>query len=69
MSGEFESAGLGSAPRQGVYKELRQNPYLLGLSAVTIFTMCVTVQILIAISLLRLGAFFLVTIKVSLVVF
>ncbi|KAL1608151.1 hypothetical protein SLS60_003090 [Paraconiothyrium brasiliense] len=33
MSSEIEGAALGAAPRQGVYKELRQNPYLLGLSA------------------------------------
>ncbi|PVH94823.1 general substrate transporter [Periconia macrospinosa] len=32
MSTELENAGLGSAPKQGVYKELRKNPYLLGLS-------------------------------------
>jgi hypothetical protein len=37
MAGEIHgSAGLGSAPKQSVYKELRQNPYLLGLSAVSI---------------------------------
>lgn len=37
MSGDFENAGVGPGPgpKQGVYKELRQNPYLLGLSAVS----------------------------------
>lgn len=36
MSTEIEGVGLGSGHRQGVYKELRQNPYLLGLSAVSL---------------------------------
>ncbi|KAJ4362337.1 hypothetical protein N0V83_010430 [Neocucurbitaria cava] len=31
--GNNEMAGLGSSSKVGVYKELRQNPYLLGLSA------------------------------------
>lgn len=30
----MESAGLGAGEKKSVYKELRQNPYLLGLSAV-----------------------------------
>jgi hypothetical protein len=29
-----ENTGLGAGEKKGLYRELRQNPYLLGLSAV-----------------------------------
>lgn len=37
MSAELniERAGLGAGQKKGMYKELRENPYLLGLSAVS----------------------------------
>jgi hypothetical protein len=37
MSAEInvERAGLGTGQKKGLYKELRENPYLLGLSAVS----------------------------------
>jgi len=37
MSAEInvERAGLGAGQKKGLYKELRENPYLLGLSAVS----------------------------------
>lgn len=35
MAAEFDDLGLGPGPKTSVYKELRQNPYLLGLSAVS----------------------------------
>jgi hypothetical protein len=38
MASELEiDAGDASGPKQGLYKELRMNPYLLGLSAVCHF--------------------------------
>jgi|TARA_R110002003_G_scaffold248_3_gene17668 hypothetical protein len=30
----IENTGLGAGEKKGLYRELRQNPYLLGLSAV-----------------------------------
>jgi MFS family permease len=39
MASELQiGVGEGSGPKQGLYKELRMNPYLLGLSAVCIST-------------------------------
>jgi hypothetical protein len=35
MSSLYDITAAGAAPKIGVYKELRQNPYLLGLSAVS----------------------------------
>jgi hypothetical protein len=36
MASELQTAGgLGAGEKKGLYKELRQNPYLLGLSAVS----------------------------------
>jgi hypothetical protein len=37
MSAEIsiERAGIGAGQKKGLYKELRENPYLLGLSAVS----------------------------------
>jgi hypothetical protein len=35
MASDLQTAtGLGAGQKKGLYKELRQNPYLLGLSAV-----------------------------------
>jgi len=35
MASITEVTGLGAGEKKSVYKELRQNPYLLGLSAVS----------------------------------
>lgn len=32
---QVESGGLGAGEKKGVYRELRQNPYLFGLSTVS----------------------------------
>jgi hypothetical protein len=60
----IENAGHGASPKKGVYKELRQNPYLLGLSTVSPKASNILNFLLITSSSRHLEAFCLATTRV-----